>query len=76
MYYKITGHRLEYNDPKFIELVNKLNKTIEVGVKFDLIAFVPWVHDIFPEWMLGTTLGQATLKEFHVYAKVINHLFN
>lgn len=64
------GQRLEYNDPKFVEFVEKLNKTIEVGVKFDLVAFINWVHYVFPEWLLGTKLGLATLDELQVYTHV------
>ena len=61
---------MEYDDPKIIDIIHKLNRTIEVGVKFDMYAFVPWIPRILPKWLLGTALGEKTLKDFHAFAKV------
>ncbi len=61
---------MEYDDPKFIKMVNDLNKRIELLSSFGPVTFIPWLTKIFPDSMTGIEVIKKELKSFMDYLEV------
>ena len=66
----LIGNRMEYDDLKFVKLVNELNKRIELLSKFGPISFVPWMAKLLPERLLGLDVIKEIINNLLDYLKV------
>ena len=66
----LIGNRMEYDDLKFVKLVNELNKRIELLSKFGPISFVPWMAKLLPEKLLGFDVVRELVDSLLDYLKV------
>ena len=64
------GKRMEYDDPKSVDLVKSLRKNIELSSAMSPLGFIPWLVKTLPGKLLGTDIVYETVEWFHRYGKV------
>ncbi len=62
---------MEYDDPKFIKLVDEVNKKIELGAGVNNpLFFFPWIMRLIPQSFLKLERLMEIINSFNNYAQV------